>query len=161
MDNQLGGVAIMGRRGTAKSVMARGIHSLLPPIEVVDGSWCNADPEDPRNWEVRSTQAFPPGARLGCWGCWIQLVLFHEAQYISDAAAQAAPCPTERRCLAAEVENTYSSVSLRLGLLQGSSVDTRCRLEVQLGELSNWGRLRPHRRRPDLPPEHIANFVSL
>ncbi|KAK6791193.1 hypothetical protein RDI58_010274 [Solanum bulbocastanum] len=51
IDREIGGIAISGKRGTAKTVMARGLHAILPPIEVVVGSMANADPNCPEEWE--------------------------------------------------------------------------------------------------------------
>ncbi|PQQ09178.1 magnesium-chelatase subunit ChlD chloroplastic [Prunus yedoensis var. nudiflora] len=51
IDREIGGIAISGKRGTAKTVMARGLHAILPPIEVVVGSMANADPACPEEWE--------------------------------------------------------------------------------------------------------------
>ncbi|KAK7858248.1 magnesium-chelatase subunit chld [Quercus suber] len=50
-DREIGGIAISGKRGTAKTVMARGLHAILPPIDVVVGSIANADLACPEEWE--------------------------------------------------------------------------------------------------------------
>ncbi|GMY16421.1 magnesium-chelatase subunit ChlD, chloroplastic [Fagus crenata] len=56
IDREIGGIAISGKRGTAKTVMARGLHAILPPIDVVVGSIANANPACPEEWEDGLTE---------------------------------------------------------------------------------------------------------
>ena len=54
IDPGIGGVLIMGHKGTAKSIAVRGLTEILPEIDVIKGCKYNDDPADPETW---------------CWEC--------------------------------------------------------------------------------------------
>lgn len=47
IDPTIGGVMVMGHRGTAKSTAVRALAAMLPPMQVVNGCPYNCDPEHP------------------------------------------------------------------------------------------------------------------
>ena len=64
IDPSVGGVLVLGDRGTGKSTAVRALADLLPPIQVVKGCPYKCDPNNPaQSCAACSAQANPPGGK--------------------------------------------------------------------------------------------------
>ncbi|XP_020100347.1 magnesium-chelatase subunit ChlI, chloroplastic-like [Ananas comosus] len=64
IDPKIGGVMIMGDRGTGKSTAVRSLIDLLPEIRVVAGDPFNSDPEDPESLSADARARLANGEEL-------------------------------------------------------------------------------------------------
>ncbi|KAF5474496.1 hypothetical protein F2P56_006390 [Juglans regia] len=64
IDPKIGGVMIMGDRGTGKSTTVRSLVDLLPEIKVVARDPYNSDPEDPESMGMEVRESIMKGEKL-------------------------------------------------------------------------------------------------
>jgi len=102
---RMGGVAISGGRGTAKSVMARAVHRIMPPIEIVKGSQFNIDPES--NGEVDD---------------FLKDSMAEKGQVLSDLETEIVPCPFVQIPLNVMEDRMLGSVNVEKSVTTGKTI---------------------------------------
>ena len=99
VDPLIGGVLIMGHRGTGKSTAVRALAGLLPPIQVVAGCPYNCDPSDP------------------CSQC-----LTNEGGGKKQRATQSVPVPVVELPLGATEDRVCGTIDIERALASGRKV---------------------------------------
>lgn len=105
INQRMGGVAISGGRGTAKSVMARALHRIMPPIERVKDSDFNIDPES-----------------IGEIDTFLRDRLNQEGKSLADLETEVIPCPFVQVPLNVMEDRLLGSVNVEQSVKQGKTV---------------------------------------
>eukprot|EP00981_Chlorochromonas_danica_P004626 scaffold919_cov153-Ochromonas_danica.AAC.9 len=105
---KIGGVAISGGKGTGKSVMARALHRVMPPIEVVRGSEYNVSPEA-TNIEIDD---------------FLRARLEKEGKQLADLEREIVPCPFVQVPVNVMEDRLFGSVDVKKTLETGQTFFT-------------------------------------
>lgn len=104
----IGGVAIAGGKGTAKSAMARALHRIMPPIEVIKGSDYNIAP-DAKDSDVDE---------------FLRRSLDKEGKKLSDLETEVITCPFVQVPVNVMEDRLFGSVDVKKTLELGETVFT-------------------------------------